>query len=58
MSVNETALFQRLDRMIFLMEKAAKQPSVLIKALNLAATIIGIFGIFAAIDIIKNWLGG
>ena len=58
MSMDEKALFQRLDRIIFLLEEAGKQPSVFVRVLNLVATIVGILGMIAIIDIIRNWFGG
>ena len=56
MHVDENALFERLDRIIFLLEDA--KPSILIKIVNGAATGAGILGIISIIDIIKAWLGG
>ena len=58
MSVDEKALFQRLDRIIFLMEKAAKQPSALVRILNMAALIISILGVITIVDAFRNWFGG
>jgi len=54
----EKALFERLDRMIFLMEEAAKQPTVFVKILNLAAMIAGILGAITIIDVLRSWIGG
>jgi hypothetical protein len=56
--MNEKALFERLDRIIVLLEKANKPPSLFIRIGNGAATGVGILGIFSVIDIIKSWLGG
>jgi len=58
MSMDEQALFQRLDKIIFLMEETAKQPSVFVKILNLAALIISVLGAITIIDVFRNWLGG
>jgi len=52
----EKALFERLDRMIFLMEEAAKQPTVFVKILNLAAMIAGILGAITIIDVLRSWI--
>jgi hypothetical protein len=56
--MNEKALFERLDRIIVLLDKAAKQPSLFKRITDGAATGVGILGILSVIDIIKSWLGG
>jgi hypothetical protein len=56
--MNEKALFERLDRIIVLLEDAGKQPSLFVRVLNGVATGAGILGVFSAVDIIKSWLGG
>jgi hypothetical protein len=56
--VDEKALFQRLDKIIYLMEEAGKQPPIVVRVLNLAATIVGILGAIAVMDVFRNWFGG
>ena len=56
--MDERALFDRLDKIIVLLEDAGKQPSLLIKIINGVAIGVGILGIISIIDIIKTWLGG
>jgi hypothetical protein len=58
MNIQGKALFERLDKIILLLEMIAKQPSLLIKIMSNAATGIGILSIISVIDIIKSWLGG
>jgi len=54
----EKSLLERLDRIISLLEVANKQPSILVKIGNGAATGAGILGLISVVDIIKTWLGG
>jgi len=56
--MDEKALFQRLDRIIFLMEETGKQPSIFVRILNWAALIITTLGAITVIDVFKNWFGG
>jgi hypothetical protein len=56
--MDNKALFERLDRIIVLLENAAKQPSLLVRVATGAATGVGILGILSAVDVIKTWLGG
>ena len=63
--MDEKELFQRLDgivfrldRMISLMEESAKRPSVLARILNLIALGATILGILTVVDTIRNWFGG
>ena len=57
-SVVEKLLLERLDKIISLLEVANKQPSILVKIGNGAATGAGILGLISVVDIIKTWLGG
>ena len=57
-SIAEKSLLERLDRIIFLLEVANKQPSILVKIGNGAATGAGILGLISVVDIIKTWFGG
>jgi hypothetical protein len=57
-TMNEKVLFERLDRIIVLLEDAGKQPSLFVRILNGVATGVGILGALSAVDIIKDWLGG
>ena len=56
--VDEKALFERLDKIILLLEIAGKRPSLLTRMINGVAIGVGILGILSAIDIIRTWLGG
>ena len=56
--MNEDALFEKLDKIISLLEISVKEPSMGIKIANGIATGVGIMSIIAIIDIIKSWLGG
>ena len=55
---DEKVLFERLDKIISLLEIAGKQPSLFIRILNGLATGAGILGILSVVDLIKTWLGG
>ena len=57
-SVVEKSVLERLDIIISLLEAANKQPSILVKIGNGAATGAGILGLISVVDIIKTWLGG
>ena len=57
-SIVEKSLLERLDKIISLLEVANKQPSILVKIGNGAATGAGILGLISVVDIIKTWLGG
>ena len=57
-NTTERGLFERLDRIIFLMEEAARQPTAFVKILNWAAMIAGILGTIAIIDVLRSWFGG
>ena len=54
MSIDGKALFERLDKIILLLEDAAKQPSLLVRIANGAAMGAGILGILSAVDVIKS----
>jgi len=56
--MDEKALFQRLDRIIVLLEDANRQPKIMMRIANGIATGVGIMGIISVIDVIKSWLGG
>jgi hypothetical protein len=56
--MDEKFILERLDTIISLLEIANKQPSILIRVGNGAATGAGILGLISVIDIIKTWLGG
>jgi len=56
--MDNKALFERLDKIIVLLEVAAKQPSLLVRLFNGIAMGAGILGILSAVDVIKSWLGG
>jgi len=56
--MDDKALFERLDKIVFLLEALAKQPSLLARITSGAAIGAGILGILSAVDVIKSWLGG
>ena len=56
--MDENTLFEKLDKIISLLEIAGKQPSLFMRVLNGAATGAGILGLLSAADVIKSWLGG
>ena len=56
--MDEKLLWGRLDKIISLLEVSNKQPSILVRVGNGAATEAGILGLISVIDIIKTWLGG
>jgi len=58
MSMDDKALFERLDKIIFILEAIARQPSLLVRLFSGAAMGAGILGILSAVDVIKSWLGG
>ena len=55
--MDEKALFEKLDRIILLLEQSNKEPSLFKRVLDGSATGIGILGILSAIDIIRTWIG-
>jgi len=55
--MDEKVLFDKLDRIILLLDQANKEPSLLKRVLDGSATGIGILGILSAIDIIRSWVG-
>ena len=56
--MDNKALFERLDKIICLLESVAKQPLLLTRIAGGAAMGAGILGILSAVDVIKSWLGG
>ena len=56
--MDEKSLFERLDIIISLLEKSGKEPKLLVRIVNGAATGAGILGILSAVDIIRTWIGG
>jgi|TergutMp193P3_1026864.scaffolds.fasta_scaffold218817_2 hypothetical protein len=58
MGMSKKALFERLDKIIFLLETVAQQPSLLVRLFNGIAMGAGILGILSVVDVIKSWLGG
>jgi hypothetical protein len=56
--MDEKALFERLDKIIVLLEDSVKKPTLTARILNGAATGAGILGILSAVDVIKSGLGG
>ena len=58
MNMDDKALFERLDRIILLLETVSKQPSLLARLFNGIAIGAGILSILSVVDVIKSWLGG
>ena len=56
--MDEKALFERMDKIISLLEEVAKPSSLTSKIVSGIATGAGILGIIGIIDVIRNWLGG
>ena len=56
--MDEKGLFNRLDKIVFLLEEAAKPPSLTSRVVNGIATGAGILGIIGIVDVIRNWFGG
>ena len=53
--MDEKALFERLDRIILLLEKVGKEPSIMRKIADGLATGAGILGILSAVEIVRAW---
>ena len=58
MSVDEKALFQRLDEIISLLREGNKTPSKASRIIDTVAAGVGILGIIGIIEVLKNWFGG
>jgi len=56
--MDEKALFDKLDRIIALLEKAGKEPPVLKRVTDGFATGVCILGILTIIEIIRSWVTG
>jgi len=56
--MDDKALFERLDRIIVLLEKAGKEPPIIKKITDGLATGAGILSILSAVEIVKLWIGG
>ena len=56
--MDEKALFEKLDKIILLLEKAGKEPSIMKRIADVLATGVGILGILAVIEIIRSWITG
>ena len=56
--INERILFERLDQIIALLNKAGKPPPLFMQIINGIATGVGILGILAIVETIKKWVGG
>ena len=56
--MDEKILYEKMDRIINLLEEIGKQPSLASKIIAGVATGAGILGILSAVDILKAWLGG
>ena len=54
--MDEKALFERLDRIIELLEKFVKKPTIVERVFNGLATGAGILGILSAVEIIRSWI--
>jgi len=56
--MDEKALFERLDRIIALLEKVVKESPLVVRVANGVATGVGIMSILAVIEIIRSWITG
>ncbi|MDR0463635.1 MAG: hypothetical protein LBG94_00800 [Treponema sp.] len=56
--MDEKVLYEKLDRIIMLLERANKEPSLIKRIVDGSATGVGILGIIAIIETIRTWLGG
>ena len=66
--MNEKTLFERLDRIIVVLQNTdriiailqdlAKPPPLIQRIANGAATGVGVLGVLSAIETIRAWLGG
>ena len=56
--MDEKALFERLDKIIALLEKAGKEPTLGKRIVDGSAAGVGILGILAVIEIIRSWIIG
>jgi hypothetical protein len=50
-------IIERLDRMLVLLEKAAKPQSLAMRIINGIAIGVGILGILGSIDVVRIWIG-
>ena len=56
--MDEKALFERLDKIIALLEKAGKEQPLVVRIANGVATGAGIMSILAVVEILRSWIGG
>jgi len=56
--MDEKVLFEKLDRIIMLLEKVNKEPPLVKRIIDGSATGVGILGIIAIIETIRTWIGG
>ena len=56
--MNERTPFERLDRIIAILQDIAKPPSLGQRIANGAAVGVGILGILTVVETIRSWLGG
>jgi len=56
--MDEKALFERLDKIIALLEKAGKEQPLVVRIANGVATGAGIMSILAVIEILRSWITG
>jgi hypothetical protein len=56
--MDEKTLFERLDRIIAILQDIAKPPSLLYRIGNGAAVGVGILSILTVVETIRAWLGG
>ena len=56
--MDEKTLFERLDRIIVILQDIAKPAPLILRIANGAATGVGILGVLSAIELIRSWIGG
>ena len=56
--MDEKTLFERLDRIIVILQDIAKSPSLIQRVANGAAIGVGILSILTIVETIRSWIGG
>ena len=56
--MDEKTLFERLDRIIVILQDIAKPPTLATRIGNGIALGVGILGIVTVVETIRSWLGG
>jgi len=56
--MDEKTLFERLDRIIAILQDIAKPAPLALRIVNGMATGAGILGVLSAIELLPSWIGG